>query len=77
MGYTPRKDFTPEQRIAFNTKQRDKYNERKAAEVKELRQQLDLKDKENAALRRIYHWSWESQDSRRRHHEDWATGSSS
>ena len=51
MGYTPRKDLTPEQRIAANTKLRDNYNQRKAAEVDELRQQLDLKDKENAALR--------------------------
>ena len=51
MVYTPRKDFTPEQRIAANTKLRDKYNQRKAAEVDELRQQLDLKNKENAALR--------------------------
>ena len=58
MVHTPRKEMTAEQKIAANTKARDKYNEWKAAEVKELRQQLelknkelDLKDKESAALR--------------------------
>ena len=53
--HTPRKEMTAEQRLAFNTKQREKYNERKAAEkaaeVEALREQLDLKDKETAALR--------------------------
>ena len=53
MVYTRREDFTPEQRIAANTKQRDKHNQRKAAEVNELRQQLDLKDKGNTAPRRV------------------------
>ena len=55
MGYTRRKDFTPEQRIAANTKSRDKYNERKANKLQEeinlKDEELNLKDKEIAALR--------------------------
>ena len=48
MVFTPRSELTPEQRQVANSKKRDKYNERKA---KELQEQLELKDKENAALR--------------------------
>ena len=48
MVYTPRSELTPEQHQVANNRQRDKYNERKA---KELREQLELKDKEIAALR--------------------------
>ena len=48
MVFTPRSELTPEQRQLANNKKRDKYNERKA---RELQQQLELKDKENAALR--------------------------
>ena len=48
MVFTPRSEQTPEQRQVANGKKRDKYNERK---VKELEQQLEIKDKENAALR--------------------------
>ena len=55
MVHILRKEMTAEQRMAFNTKQREKYNERKAAEkaaeVEGLREQLDLSKKESAALR--------------------------
>ena len=48
MVYTPRSELAPEQRQLANGKKRDKYNERKADRLQE---QLNLQDKEVAALR--------------------------
>ena len=47
MVFTPHSESTPEQRQVAISNKRDKYNERKS---NELREQLDIKDKEDAAL---------------------------
>lgn len=54
-NWTPRNELTGEQRHASNNQKRDSYNERKANERKtdELKQQLDIKDKEVAASNKV------------------------
>ena len=46
-GWTPRSELTPEQRKAANKKKHEQYKERKAEKL----QQLEITQKENAALR--------------------------
>ena len=55
MVFTPHSELTPEQRIPANTKLRDTSNERKAAEVNELRHQLETRHKGGAAVHSLLH----------------------